>query len=255
MPTLPLPIRIWSLLLSCCCFFMLGCSSSNSYRYMEEGLDKVIKQYREVPNFTILLYDMDYQNNKYLHQYEVVTMNADSSLENKTTDWLEVSPTFFKTHQNNLGMEIASKVNGKLTKKVAPAGYSQYVGNPRYGQWRERGGSSFWEFYGKYAMLSTVFNMMSRPARYSYWDTYDRNYRGGGSPYYGPSGYYGTDSYVNNTSRGKQSSWGKKPASFKQKVRNQVSRSTSSSSRRTSRSSSRYSRSSSRSRSSGGFGK
>lgn len=233
---------------------MLGSSCSTQSRYIEEGLDKVIKQNREVSNFTVLLYDMDYAQGKYLHQYQVLTMEPDSTFEENTTDWLEVSPRFFKAHQDHLGMELASKENGKLEKETAPAGYSQYVGNPQYGRWVDRGGSSFWEFYGKYAMLNAIFNMGGRPARYSYWDTYNRDYRGRGSVYYGPSRYYGTTSYVNNTNKGKQSAWGKKPSSFKQSVRNRVSRSSSTSSR-TSRSSSRYSGSSTRSRSRGGFGK
>lgn len=233
-------------------FATTRCSTGS--RYMEEGLDKVIKSYSAVPNFTILLDDMDYANGDYLHQYRVLTMSPDSTFDEQTTEWLEVSPRFFRQNQGNLGMELASKEDGQLTKNVAPAGYSQYVGNPRYGRWEDRNGTSFWVFYGRYAMLRSAFNMGGRPARYDYWDTYDREYRSSGAPYYGRGGYYGTDSYVNSNPRGKQSTWGRRPASFKESVRNRVSRSNSTTSR-TSRSSSRYSSSSTRSRSSGGFGK
>lgn len=251
-------LRITAILFVCSSFLLTlsSCSSGSGYRYVEEGLDKVIKQYREVPNYTILLYDMNYQNNQYVHKYQVLLQGKDTSFNETLTDWLEVSPTFFQKNEGNLGMELASKKDGKLTKEVAPAGYSQYVGSERYGQWVQRDGGSFWEFYGKYALLSSVFNMFSRPAYYSSWNTYDRDYRGRSTPYYGTGGYYGTGSYV-NTSSGKNTTWGKQPSSFKQKVRSQVNQSVSSSKRssRTSRSSSRYSRSSSRSRSGGRGGK
>lgn len=229
-----------------------------SYEYTEEGLDKVIKQLREYPDFTILLYDMDYANGDYVHKYQVLVEKPDSTFEEEITSWLEVSPSFFQKHESNLGMEIASKEDGVVQNDVAPAGYSQYVGNPQYGQWVQRNGTSFWEFYGKYAMLSSVFNMMNRPARFDYWNDYDQRYRGSSGPYYGPGGYYGTRSYT-QTNKGSQTSWGSKPQSFKERVRSRVSQSTAQTSRsrssnRVSRSSSRYSGSSSYRSRGGGFG-
>jgi len=160
-------------------------------------------------------------------------------------------------------MEVATKKDGKLSKVASPAGYNHYVGNQKYGHWTERNGSSFWEFYGRYAFMSSMFHMMS-PVHRSYWNDYRGGYYGS-RPYYGPSGsnIYGTRSYTSSSS-GRNTTWGSKPTNFKSQVRNQVSRSSSaaksksysssSSYSRKSRSSSRYSSSSSRSRS-GGFGK
>ncbi|MEL7119812.1 MAG: hypothetical protein AAFO07_10235 [Bacteroidota bacterium] len=245
------------------CEFDSGRSNSyqnpnSSYSYMEEGLDKVIKQNRAVTDFTVLLYDMNYDNGQFLHQYQVITP-VDTTFETTTTGWLEVSSDFFQQHENDLGMEVASKTDGVLDKAVAPAGYSQYVGNEKYGRWVERDGTSFWEFYGRYAMLSSVFHMVASPARYGYYNDYNRYYRGRDS-YYGPSGYYGTSRYT-NTNAGNKTTWAKQPATFKESVRSQVSRSsnpsrtstgTRTTSNRTSRSGSRYSGSSSRSRGGGG---
>jgi hypothetical protein len=230
-------------------------TSATSYEYSEEGLDKIIKQYREYPDFTVLLHDMDYANNDYVHKYQVLIEKPDSTFEEETSGWLQVSPAFFQQHENNLGMEIVSKEDGVVKRDVAPAGYSQYVGNPQYGQWKQRNGGSFWEFYGKYALLSSIFNMASRPAMYDYWDTYDRRYRGTSGPYYGPGGYYGTRTYT-QTNKGSQTSWGNKPESFKQRVRNRVSQSSTRTNRsnRVTRSSSRYSSSSSYRSRGGGFG-
>ncbi len=234
----------------------------NSYTYQEEGMDKVVKVLRDVSNFTIVLYDMNAKGTKYYHQYQVLTEKNDSTIDQKVTEWLPVSERFFRNNVDNMGMEVAHKTNNVLSKEAAPAGYSQYVGNPQYGHWVERNGSSFWEFYGKFAFMNSMFNLIARPAYRNHWYDYDRNYRGHSRTYYGPQGYYGTKSY--SASSGKNTSWAKQPQSFKDRVRSNVKQSSSSArtsaqrstinqQQRTSRSSSRYSSSSSR-RSSGGFG-
>jgi hypothetical protein len=203
--------------------------------------------------------DYDESSDKYKHQYNILIPDGEQ-VNSKTTQWFVVSDVFFDANKNNMGMEIASKKNGVVKKTVSPAGYSNYVGNEKYGRWRESNGTSFWEFYGKYAFLSSMFNMAMYPVRYSYYDSY-RGYYNRGQAYYGPTNngrtMYGTNSQYNSSQKSK--SWNKKSSSFKSKVNSKVARSSSrtkksffSSSR--SRSSSRYSRSSTRSRSRG-FGK
>lgn len=149
-----------------------------------------------------------------------------------------------------MGMEIVAKnEEGEVSRTASPPGYSNYVGNPQYGHWVNRGGNSFWEFYGKYALMSSLFNMAAFPVRRSYYDTYRDDYFGR-RPYYGPSGsggrMYGTgSSYTRNVKPNTR--WSRNPSSssFKQRVRNSVSRSNS-----------RYSSSGGSMRSrSGGFGK
>ncbi|PCH61858.1 MAG: hypothetical protein COC19_03970 [SAR86 cluster bacterium] len=51
---------------------------------------------------------------------------------------------------------------------------SQYVGNPNYGSWQTgNNGSSFWSWYGKYALFSSLFNR--GPIGYGYWSS-NRDY-------------------------------------------------------------------------------
>ncbi|MFV2061339.1 MAG: hypothetical protein ACC653_11700 [Gammaproteobacteria bacterium] len=60
---------------------------------------------------------------------------------------------------------------------------SQLVDNPQYGQWRNNSsGGSFWEWYGKYALFSSLFRSpiyygaWSRGRNYSYYGEAGRNY-------------------------------------------------------------------------------
>jgi hypothetical protein len=162
----------------------------------------------------------------------------------------------FNKHLNDMGMELASKFDGKVKKETSPAGYSNYVGNERYGSWRTHSdGSRFWEFYGKYAFMSSMFNLATMPIRYSMWNDYHSNYRGHGRTYYGTGSYgryYGSNSrYSNNVAKNR--TWASKPKTYKEKLRAKVKQSASRA--KISRSSNRVSsRSSYRSRSSG-FGK
>lgn len=249
-------LSLSSVLLMVLTGLIFGACSSGS-KYIEEGLDTTIKQYHSTPNFTILLHDQDYIDGNYQHKYEVLIPTSDSTMDKKVTNFYNVSDEFFNANIDHLGMELASKKDGVVKKSVAPAGYSQYVGNKKYGHWQERrSGGSFWEFYGKYAFMSSMFNMGTYPARHSYYNDYHRNYAPYGTTYSGPNNYYGTNSYV-NSNNGRTSSWSKKPTTFRSDVRSRVQRSsTASKASRVSRSSSRYSSgSSSRSRSSSSGGK
>ncbi|MCF8372488.1 MAG: hypothetical protein K9H64_12740 [Bacteroidales bacterium] len=240
--------------------FMVSCGGKE---FVKNPVDTLIRDMNSESVFSIILYDMEVEGNfskTYKHQYQIIT-EKDSIPQEKLTDWYPVSKDFFTYHENNMGMEIASKGrDGKVDKTVSPAGYSNYVGNPQYGNWVQRDGGSFWEFYGKYAMLSSVFHMMTYPARMSYYNDYRSNYYGRGRSYYGPTtggrSTYGT--YSDYNTKTKPNSRFTRSSSFKNKVNSRVQRSTSSSSKtsssKTSRSSNRYS-GSSRSRSFGGGGK
>ncbi|BDC99078.1 hypothetical protein [Persicobacter psychrovividus] len=234
-----------------------ACGSSHRYK---TPLDELVKRLDKYPNFTIILYDMDADGTfftTYKQQYKVV-IEEDGVPKSEITPWAEVSQRTFHQYEDAMGMEIAAKKEGKLNKSVVPAGYSNYVGNSQYGHWVDRGGSSFWEFYGRYAFMSSMFNLMSHPIRRSYYNDYYSNYRSRGRDYYGPvnpsSGrsYYGTYADKNTRSNSK---WSKSSA-FKSRVQSRSSRSSS----RSSKSSGWGSRSRSSSSSSyrsrgGGFGK
>ncbi|MFQ5483573.1 MAG: hypothetical protein ACE5ER_12545, partial [Nitrospinaceae bacterium] len=100
--------------------------------------------------------------------------------------------SFYKKYEPNLGMVLVSKTAaGKVTDTPFPNGY-QYVGNPQYGRWRDNGrGGGFWEFYGKYMLMSQVMNWagfgLSR-GHYNDYLTSRTNHR----PYFGPKREFGT---------------------------------------------------------------
>lgn len=240
----------------------VSCSGGKDFK--KSPVDVLIRDMDKTESFSIILYDMDVTGTfvrTYQHQYKVVTMHKDVP-EEKITDWMEVSEAFFRQNENNMGMEVAAKsADGKISKTASPPGYSSYVGNAQYGQWRDNGsGGSFWEFYGKYAMMSTMFNMMASPISRGYYDDYRSNY-------YGRQAYYGPKSSDGSTAYGTQSAFARKTSgnsrwTARSARRSSVSgsgRSSSSSSSwtsRTSRSSSRYTGSSGGFRSrGGGFGK
>lgn len=228
----------------------IALSSCGGKDFKKNPVDLLIKDMPTGSVFSIILNDMDVEGSffkTYKHQYKVIEEKAEGKPEEYVTGWFEVSKRTFERHGDNMGMEIASRgEDGKLVKSVSPPGYNNYVGNTRYGRWENRGGNSFWAFYGQYAFMSSMFNMLSYPVRRSYYDDYRTNYYGRGRSYYGPtvngSPYYGTYSKYNTSSRS-NSRWSQNTNSFRNRVNS-----------RTSRSGSRYSSSSSRSRG-GGFGK
>lgn len=240
-------------------FVALASCQRQQATFKKEPIDNLVKQYSGEGDYSIMLHDMNYeeQQDQYQHQYRIIyePKGQDTVLE-RTTGWMQVSPIFFEKHVENMGMALVSKTDGKVEKQVGPPGYDTYVGNEKYGQWRQGSdGNSFWEFYGKYALLSNLFGMNRYPVYYNRYDDYHRNYRPYGRTYYGRSdrggNYYGTGGrYTQNTSTG--STWKSRPSTFKNNVRSRVSRSASRMKR--SRTSSRYRGSRSRSRG-GGFGK
>lgn len=223
-------------------------SACGGNKFVKSPLDEVIRDLPQDKPFTIILHDMDAEGSfstTYKHQYQIIKEDENGEVKDELTAWYTVGEREFNAHIDNMGMEIAARDStGTLSKEVAPPGYSNYVGNSRYGHWQTNSsGGSFWAFYGQYAFMSSLFRHSMYPVPYGYYNDWYGGYRGTGRPYYGPSGsrYYGTGSGY-SSSRNPSSSWNSKSQSFRDKVRS-----------RTSRSSSRTG-STSRSRS-GGFGK
>jgi hypothetical protein len=235
-----------------------SCSRTCESDYSEpvkSPVDEMIKIMANVPTYSIILYDMNTEGSifkEYYHQYRIIKEDENGDVGEEITDWHPVGEGFFDANLNNMGMEIAAKgEDGKITKGVSPPGYGAYVGNEKYGRWSQRDGGSFWEFYGKYALMSSMFNMMAYPARRSYYNDYRGGYYGTGRSYYGPRSSSGTYAYGTNskynTSSNKSSKWANNSSnnSLKRRVRSGTTQS--------SKSGSRYSNFS-RSRS-GGYGK
>jgi hypothetical protein len=129
---------------------------------------------------------------------------------------MKVPKEFYRANANFLGMTLAAKTkDGKPSTTPGPPGY-QYVGNSQYGQWRTgaRGGS-FWEFYGKYRLMTDLIGLGRGPIYRRDWNGYNR-FRSAGRPYYGAGNRFGTGGSVTRQT---------KPNFFRRRVaRQQASR-------------------------------
>ncbi|OHX66084.1 hypothetical protein [Flammeovirga pacifica] len=214
---------------------LFSCGSSQE-KFTKSPVDQLNTEMINVDNYTIILQDMDaeehlFTEDFYKHKYKIVTIGADSVPQVQETEWYDVSQSFFQLHSGDIGMEIATKVDGKLSKQVSPPGYSGYVGNEQYGHWKtdQRSGTSFWEFYGRYAMMRSIFNMgyygpIYRSGYMDYRSNYSRgrNYYGSGpsgSPRYGT---YSSGAAKANPSFSRRMS---SSSNFKNSVNRNVSRS------------------------------
>jgi len=246
---------------------LFSCESKPKYSG-PSPVDNMVRDMANEKTFSIILHDMQVDDKSgkdvYQHKYKVTKNPMDSTSKATVTNWTNVDEVFFAENLDNMGLELASKSpDGKIHKVPSPPGFNGYVGNERYGNWRnDNNGNSFWAFYGQYMFMSTMFNMMSRPTYRSTYTGY-RSYRNSPStrnaPYYGSGGRnsYGTNSpatRASNPSFYQRKQQQSKLSSFRQKVTSNPSRYSRSSSSRTDRTSSRTSGSSSRSRG-GSFGK
>lgn len=212
-------------------------------------------------DFSIVLDDMKIDETENLivhkHKYKVLELKNDS-LHSTDKDWSVVNQSFFLNHKNDLGMEILSRHNGKVSTLAQPVGYGWAIGNSAHGEWEETSTDSTstkshgTSSHGRWRThSSSPFFWLWLGSRRSFFRNDYNNYRT-----YNTTGrsYYGQNS--NNTyTHGTRSSYQKqsRPSFFARKSQNSTS--WNNLEKRTSRSSSRYkSGSSTRSRS-GGTGK
>ncbi len=176
------------ILLSLALVFVVGCSAPTS------PVDELQAQLKTVPEYSIILEDMREEGTffpAYYHKYKVIQGDQAWS-----TDLRQVSEEFYRKNENFLGMTLASKIEGEKSTTPHPAGYN-YVGNEKYGQWKsDNRGNSFWEFYGKYALMRDLFGFAGRSVFRNDYNQY-RGYRTQNRPYYGRTGReYGTNGTV-----------------------------------------------------------
>ena len=171
-------------------------------------LDKLSRALDRHPQYSVVLADMDTSGaffKSYHHRYKIITGEKSAGQDELTfktqpSAWMEVPESFYKKHASMLGMTILSKgEDGKVSRVGQPPGY-EYVGNPRYGEWRrDDGGRSFWVFYGQYALFRDLLGLGTRPLYRGDWNEY-RGYRSSGRPYFGPDQRYGTTGSFTKTS-------------------------------------------------------
>ena len=177
-----------------------GCAAGNPLERLQRDLD-------QYPEYSVILSDMREEgtfSTDYWHQYRVTTGQREAGSDDlvyreNVRDWERVDRQTYTSLQPYLGMVILSKgPDGNVDQNQHPPGY-QYVGNDRYGQWRDDGrGGSFWGFYGRYALISHMVGGFGRPIYRTDWNTY-RDNRGRGQPHFG-SGAYGTAGTVTRQS-------------------------------------------------------
>jgi len=127
----------------------------------------------------------------------VRTHLADASAKTGTTaaqeQWASVPEATFNAMRNDLGMAVEHKPAGKYDFEAdhvaQPAGFAYMAppaqGSNQYGYWDNRGGQSFWVWYGQYALMrDLLFNHSYRPLPRDDWEGY-RTYRDRGQTYYG----------------------------------------------------------------------
>ncbi|PIE71220.1 MAG: hypothetical protein CSA22_04115 [Deltaproteobacteria bacterium] len=209
------------LLLFAVVLFVSGCGRSSS-----PPLEKLKTALVNVPSYSILLEDMAEEGSfskTYFHKYRVIQEDSQWS-----SDWMEVSKDYYDQYRDFLGMCIYVKTPEKEITEATPPGYA-YVGNPRYGEWRQNSsGQTFWEFYGKYALISNLFGGWYRPIYRNDYTGY-RNARARHEPYFGRNREYGTRGRVARTVKPnfysrKQARVSKGKSAFTRKVANRVGR-------------------------------
>jgi len=242
-------------------------STLESIKVPVEPSEEIIQQLQG-KDFSIVLNDMNIseKDNKRLfeHKYHILKVIKDSLVVDSLS-WKTVNQSFFEKHQGDLGMEIVSNHNGKLSKTAQPVGFGWAIGNPKYGEWEEVSKTQ-----DSTSIANTTTNSNTRSERrwrshgpsllFWYWmlrrPTYQRDYAGyrtastAGRSYYG-SQSNGTSKYGTNSTYQKA----KRPSFFNRRRSSNSWKSYTTSSKKTSRSSSRYKSSSSTRSRSGGFGK
>ena len=170
-------------------FIFSACGGTNS-----GPIQKLQVELQGEKEYSIILHDMKEEGNffpSYYHQYRV-----DVGENSNYKPFRVVTDSYYKKYSPYLGMAVAAKTpDGKISTTPFPNGY-QYVGNSQYGQWRTgSNGTSFWEFYGKYMMLSQVMNWAGHGLFRRDYNTYNSSW-GAGRPYYGPKKQYGTNGTI-----------------------------------------------------------
>jgi hypothetical protein len=133
----------------------------------------------------------------YVQKIRTVTVPKDGQATSEEK-WVEAPQARFEAMKNDLGMAVEHKPLGKYDieaeRTSQPAGFA-YMATPaqqrnQYGYWENRGGSSFWVWYGQYALMRDLFfNHNYRPLDRGQYEDY-RSYQSRGQTYYGRD--YGT---------------------------------------------------------------
>jgi hypothetical protein len=98
----------------------------------------------------------------YWHRYRMI-WQAPQGPQADSTPWRRIPREQYDEETPLEGLAVAARQDGRsLDGPVAPE--MAFVGNDRYGHWsRSPGGDSFWEWYGKYALMRDLMGTSHRP--------------------------------------------------------------------------------------------
>ncbi len=241
------------LLVSC------GDKSTPSLEVAIEPSELIILKMKNL-DYSVVLNDMDMveENNlmTFKHKYHILA-NINDTVRVDSLDWMPVNESFFIEHEHDLGMEIVSNHNNKLSRVVQPIGFGWAIGNEKYGEWEaeieadstktttNNQHKRAWRSRGPSFFL--LYMMMRRPVYQRDYNSY-RTTTAAGRGYYGNT--YGTSKYKYGTRSGAERR--RRPGYYSRVSSSSTWKSLS---KRKSRSSSRYNSSSSTRSRSRGFGK
>ncbi len=175
----------------------------------ENPLNRIKEKHKSKKIYSILLEDMDLRNDTYYHRYKICEVDKDE-IKFEKTDWIKVDEDFFLLHEDDLGMEIFSKIkSGIVNNLVSPQGFSNIIGQETFGRWRHKNelaqdsmgyieDSALWVFYPQYIDAEKELGLFGLPIWYvDYSDFMTNSFFV--KPYYGEregtdSTYYGTRS-------------------------------------------------------------
>ncbi len=218
--TINFSVTLFLLMLFCTLFS--GCGGSSG----ENPLKALEKNLKDVPTYSVILDDMKEEGTfikSYFHRYLVVLPE-----ESSQTQWFQVPKDFYNKNSEFLGMALLTKKDGTIDDVVAPPGYA-LVGDEKYGRWREdNSGGSFWEFYGKYALISSLFGGWYSPIHRNDYRTYQTD-RTRGKPFFGSNKQYGSTGHIVKATRpsfysSRMSTVNAQKSSFSNKVNQKIGR-------------------------------
>lgn len=214
-------------------------------------LDGLRRQLDRYPEYSVILEDMRSTGlffHDYFHRYRLLWLAGTSKentpvMEQKLTDWVKVDQSLYDQYQDALGMAVLTKgKDGSISKTPQPPGF-QFVGDPRFGQWKtDDQGQQVWMWVAGAMVMSELLDEVGdaferrRPRiRYQDWQDYRRE-TSRGTPYYGrrdaSSGrpWFGTKGTVTEKRNPsfferQQARMAERTATFGQKVESRLGRS------------------------------
>jgi len=160
-------------------------------------LKEMKRKFESKDAYTILLADMDLEDNQFKHKYTILDIDNANRVTARKTEWINVNDDFFYLHEDNLGMEILSKSpNGKINNLVSPPGFTNFIGNINYGQWTDLGTWGFDENHqGLYKNLEIENLSIYKKEYVDFTLKYKYNKPHYGEKTHGDSTKYGTRSH------------------------------------------------------------